>query len=557
MLLVMQRKLDGAAAPRWLFGGFPLADAASQTGIIAVGQSANLWIDGEPGRAVRQIDLRELPAELRGRPTVAQAFQFLDQPFQLGLTAQPSPPHVRVDSRSTVMVERGVAKLDTWLSYQVTRAGVFELEVGLPRGLDLDSAGPEGVVESYHWIPERPGATLPDLAQTFRILTLRLSARARDDGNFRVHLTGHKAIDPSGPVELALFQPRGAITAGGRIAVLTARNVSVDLPEANFTGGSSTDFSLAGLAPPADWPWPADRPGAIAPPTPALWLRHDGNPAFLPLQATVQPMTVHHETTIRANVQRRRIDVQQETVCHVHYGTLTRLDISIPPPIDGLWDLDGDEVATTERLKIDPDGQHRYRLTLRHEVSDAVHLKFRYRLPLEPALAPNRPTQLAIPWLTVLEGSASGPRLDVSADPGIQLDLPAQGWVRASASAAEPPGQGDGGVFTAIRRQGNTAPATLRATARALVNLPAMVASRLWLRTILGPEGRLRTIAWYRLETHDRWLSVALPAGAQWVRALVGGNALTEVEQLSDGGYRLHLPPGTQAGPVVVGLEYT
>jgi hypothetical protein len=558
VLLVTQRKLAGVDGPRWVFGGFPLANAASQTGIVAVGQSANLWIDGEPGRALRQIDLRELPAELRGRPTTAQAFQFLDQPFQLALTAQPSPPHVRVDTQSTVMVERGVAKLDCWLGYQVTRAGVFELEVGLPRGLDLDSAGPEGVVESYHWIPERPGATLPDLAQTFRVLTLRLTARARDDGSFRIHLTGHQAIDPSGRVELALFQPRGALGAGGRIAVLTARNVSVDLPEASVAGGASADFSSAGLAPPADWPWPADRPVATSSPTPALWLRHDGNTAVLPLQATVQPRTVHHETTIQASVERRRIDVLQETVCHVHYGTLTRLDIGIPPAIDGLWDLDGDEVATTERLKIDPDGQHRYRLTLRQEVNDSVRLKFRYRLPLEPALAPNRPTTLSIPWLSVLEGSASGPKLEVSADPGIQLEPAARGWMRAAnPTPAEPSGLGEAGGFTLIRTQGSAAPATLLATARALASLPALVASRLWLRSILGPEGRLRTIAWYRLEIHDRWLSIALPGGAQWVRAIVGGNPLSEMERLSGGEYRLHLPPGTPAGPVVVGLEFT
>jgi hypothetical protein len=555
VVLVTQRKLPAAAQARWIFRGYPLANAPVQTGIVSISQASNLWIEAEAGRAARLVDVRELPRDFRARPTTVHALQFLDQPFQITLQAEPAPPQARVASRSTVTIDPSSAKLDSWLDYQLTRGGVFELHVRLPRGLELDEAGPESVVQSYHWLPERPGEAVPDLAQAQRILTLRLTSRARDDGNVRVHLLGHQEIDPAGRVELALFQPQGASPAGARLAVLATRNVAVDLAQGESGVLETSDFALAGGSPPGDWPWPAGK----APQTPAaLWLRHEGNPALLPLQATIQPKTVHHETTLSASIERRRIDVVQETVCHVHYGALTHVDIAVPPAIEGLWDLDGDEVAARESLRIDADGQHRYRLTLRREVTDNVRLKFRYRLPLEPPIASTRVTQLSIPWLTVLEGRAAGPRLEVLADPGIQVESDASGWVRSQGGqSAGPRDAGEGSGFTLTRAQGSAGAVTLRATARALVSLPSIVASRLWMRTIFGADGLMRTLAWYRLDAYERSFSVVLPPGAQWVRAFAGGNPLTDVEQLPGGTYRLHLPTVASGSGVVVGLEFT
>src|SRR5262249_28349705 len=247
----------------------------------------------------------------------------------------------------------------------------------------------------------------------------------------------------------------------------------------------------AALRPPDDWPWPSGRSPSIAP---ALWLRYDGSPAGLPLRASVQPRTVHHETTVTAQVERRWVDVLQETVCHVHYGTLTRLDVSVPRSVSGIWDLEGDAVATRQPLKLDPDGRQRYRLTLSREVAGTLRLRFRFRIPLEGALAPGRPTRLEIPWLRVLEGSTSPPQVKVAADIEIDLEPEGRGWVRAQGD--EPPaGTPDGGPpvrFTRIGSEAGDGPAVVIAEARALMPLPHLVASRLWLRTIEGPEGELR-----------------------------------------------------------------
>jgi hypothetical protein len=283
----------------------------------------------------------------------------------------------------------------------------------------------------------------------------------------------------------------------------------------------------------------------------------------LPLQVSVQPRTVHHETTIAARIDRRRLDVQQDTTCHVRYGTLTRVDVAIPAAIEGLWELDGDEVASRERMKVEPDGQHRYRLIVRREVADTLRLRFRYRLPVDLGQAADQPAVVPISWIRVLEGSAAAPQVKVTAEPGIGISLAADGGGWALSPADEVTGSSlDSGQATSLilLHPGSSlpsAPPTVIAKARALAVLPAVVASRLWLRTVVGAEGELRTSAWYRLEGHEATLSFGLPARAVLIRARVGGEAVSELERLPSGAYRLRFPQGTPTGAVVVGLEFT
>lgn len=556
LLLVTRRPLAPGTGASCLFRGFPLEGAVTQSGVVAVGQGADLWIEGDSRRGLRQIDLRELPSELRSRPSTVQAYQFLEQPFELGLNATPSPPHVRVDSQSTVTIGPGLARLETNLDYHVTRGRVYELKVGLPAGLDLESAGPEEVVASYQWTPETVGAAPPELSDVPRVLSLRLSAKAREAGTFRINLAGRQSIEPSRPFNLGLFQPRSAVSGGGRIAVSTARNVSVDLAPVE-TGRDGAEFTSAGHEPPANWAWPQGHSAADRPPV--LWLQHGGAPSALPLRVVVQPRTVHHETTVSARLDRRRLDVVQDTVCHVHHGTLNRVDVSVPPSVEGLWNPDGDEVLTREPLKLDPDGQHRYRLTLRREMGETFRLRFRYRILLENALVPDHPTRILIPWLRVLEGTDAVPKIKVTADPGVGLRTEGTGWATSGSEelGGTPTDDKDLDTLTLIRSQpGSSTPAVI-ATARSIETLPSQVASRLLVRAVMGAEGMLRTSAWFRFELHDPVLSFGLPRDAELARVRVGGEAVTEVERLGSGGYRLRLPARSSNGPLIVSLEYS
>jgi hypothetical protein len=556
-----------AASPPLLFGGFALINAREQSGAIGIAQSGNLWVGGIPGRGLRRIDPRtELPPDLRTRPATTLAYAFADQPFELGLRIEPSPPLVRTESRSTLMLDARAAHLDTWIDYQPAHGRLFDLSLGLPDGLELESAGPREVVE----------AAQHDAAATSgtggrRTVILRLTPQAQEAGAFSIHLTGRQMLDPARPVDLALFQPLDATSGGGRIAVLAPRNLTLDVRD----DGSSGAFGRDHQEPPADWPWPSPSPGgrpsdtSAIPPTLALWLRHDGRPPALPLLLTVHNRAVTYRTNLSVQVDRRWLSIEQETEYTISFGSLDHVDVAVPAPLQGHWELESGDVRRRSDLGGTAAGDLLVRLDLGKEVSDRLRLKFRIRRPLSPRPGPERPLAVEVPWLRPVEGRALPIQVRVASESGVDLEPRGVGWTRLVDDEAVAASSVEGAQrlrFLLVSDSPESTPLTLVATAQPVATLPPLVASRLWIRTIQGPHYDLQTTAVYLVESHPATIAVALPAGAEWVRARIGDTMVRHVEQLPrSAGYRLTFPdrgePGAGAGPapgpVAVTLEYT
>ena len=53
------------------------------------------------------------------------------------------------------------ARLDTWVVYRSGRGRLFELNLRMPRGLELESVGPDDVVESSRVAAEAAGSGAP------------------------------------------------------------------------------------------------------------------------------------------------------------------------------------------------------------------------------------------------------------------------------------------------------------------------------------------------------------------------------------------------------------
>ena len=546
LTVTTRRALSPESATRLTYRGVPLLNVVSQSGVLAISQSGgDPWVSASPGRGLRSIDPRtELPAGLRARPSIVLAYQFVEQPFELGLQVDPSPPWVRVESRTTVFVEGRRARVDAVFDYSVSRGRVFEIRVSLPEGLTIDAVGPEAVVAASEILAAAvPGGR--------RVLAVRLASRASEDGRFTLRLTGRQAIAVGKESEVGLALPVDSQSRGGLLAVLAARDVSVALG-ANPSGAPS-EFSPAGQDVPASWPWPSEVDPLAR--SPVLWLRHDDAPHAIAMNVSTLEHIVREETTLDARIERKRIDVRQETVLRTRHGTLTRVDVAVPPGLDGLWEMEGAEVVRRDPLEPGPDGSTRYRLTLGRSAPDLARLRIRIRLPLATALEPDRATRLAIPQLTILDAETSPARVRVGAEDGIDLDGDGPGW--SDPKDAGPPTVREPGPPWRIERAAS-GPARVIATAHAFASLPRVVASRLAMRSASDPEGGLRTTATYRLEAHQGSLVVSLPEGADLVRARVGSEAVAEVERVAESArvYRIRLPADVP-GPLVVTLDYT
>ena len=272
LTLTTKRPIASSGTVRLALQGYSFDEAKVQTGMIAIARVGPLFLNPTPGRGLRRIDPRtELPDNLRNRAETVLAFEFNDQPFELGLSVEPAPPRLRVDSRTTITLDPRSARLLTRLECKTSQGRVFEVQAVLPKGLEFEGAEPLESVESAQLVPLDPNAGVG--VDVPRVLTIVLTHRAREsEEGFTILLKGWSPIDPSKPISLPLFQPIVHSSMSERLAIVTDRNVSVDL---GSVGDEPSAFRVDWGPPPADWIWPARRPG---PEQGLIWLRCDSNP---------------------------------------------------------------------------------------------------------------------------------------------------------------------------------------------------------------------------------------------------------------------------------------
>lgn len=548
-----RRALAGEKTPRWDFRGYSIENAAEQRGVLAINQGDGLWIEGEPGRELRRIDPRaDLPDHAKGTATVL-AYQFLDQPFELRIRVASSPPRVRASSRTAVTIEAGRVRVDAWFEYQLTRGKTFEAKIEVPPGLEIESVGPDDEIESSRAlsIDERSGRNPRGNDYGSRVLAARLRKKIREGGTFRLHLVGLGPLDPSG--RIGLFRPLDAIAAGGGIVVFAGRGLVVDL---NEDDPARAAFILTAPRLSTDWPAAERTAGG---PVAALWLRHETDPDLLPLRVTYQTRTVHHETALALRIETTGIEGRQETICHVHHGMLTHLDVAIPRSIEGLWETEGLEISARSRHGEEADGSIRYRLTLAREAVETARLRFRYRLALAPGLSERTATEIEAPWIRLLEGVGGPLKFSVSANPEIELDPRGGGWRKpVEESSANEMDFGSIPRFEATVPATATHAPTIAAKIAPRAELPKLIASRVWLRTTLSGDGGARTTVWYRFEKHDGSFSFSLPEGAIPLRAIDPENSSSPaVDRLENPGcFRVRFAAGARTVPKTVGIDF-
>ena len=424
------------------------------------------------------------------------------------------------------------------------------MSIALPRGLELESVGPSELVESSKIVSEGSDGV--------RLLNVLVTSKARERSSFSIALTGRQRIDPAKPVAVGLFQPRGTTTGGGRIAVVGDRSLTVDLPETAIGGTGLEEFRPTTNDVPSDWPWPSDRSAAGAGEVAALWLRHDGNPAALPLRIGVHPRQSSHRTSLFVELERNRIEIRQETIASVRFGGLSSLEILVPPSLQTHWELDAEEVSNREDLGLDSSGDRIVRLRFAREVTDKVRLRFISRLPLTRPLDAKTWSEVTVPWIRIRGGTTEPIQATFATEPAIDLQAPAAGWELLTVDGSLSNDRNK--PLTRLSFAGNdphVSDLRVNAKARPVVALPSLVIPRLWIRTVQGPENQLRTTARCWVETTNSSLSVALPPGGELIRARAGDKPLADYETVPQaGGYLLRLPNRSASSPVFVEIEY-
>ncbi len=546
LVMETRRPLSKGAGKTLIFSGYPLTNASEQSGMIAITQSENLWVDLVHIQGLRRIDPRGLPSALLAQPGTSIALQFLDQPFRLELGVEDAPPLYRADSTTKLTFEADQVRNETTIDVQRVRGRLFEIEIGVSPELKVPTAGPADLIESTTPTARNGAAGAPP-AHSERILKLRLTALGRDQKSLSLKLVGLQDAPTSGEARLGLFTPRGAVSTTASFSLYTGRDLTVEsLDEPLFHAAPREASTVDGK--------PLSDVFGVAEP-PSLRLQSTRNPSALKVRLEHHPLGITHETKVSAQVDRLGVEVRQESAVQVRFGAVRSLIVRVPPRASSRWTVSAKEAITRESLGAAKDGARRFRLTFDRPIVDASTLAFRYRLPLGRSLDSAEPTSFAIPAFQIEEGTAGDCVFDLTPDPNVTLTTSDPSWSRVQ--DADLPGTASTLRFRLI--PGATAPNGLNVAAELVesVPLPRLVVSRALLAATLGFDDDLRVHAWYALDAHPASLSLSLPEGARWIRARVDGRAVNEIEPMDEeSSYRFNLPADSPGKSIVVELEY-
>ena len=521
VMLATRRAL--ADAPRenatrpLVFRGFAWQGAASQSGMIGVATEADIWVDGIVGPRLRPVDPRtELSEELRTRPMTALAYRFVDQPFQLELRAEPTPPRLSVENRTTIVLGETSTQVESRLAARVARGRPLELQVFCPAGLEVASVGPTSSVASWraeYAKPEEDG----------RLLTVRLTDPAREAGSFTLVLGGRSRPVVPGPASVPIFRPTGVDGPGVRVAVASRRGLTVEPLSGHGVGTVPDD----------DWTWPAGLDPALA--ASATFFATTPSPSAIAFEVSRRTRQPRTDSTSKVRVGSDHAEFDQEIVLNEDFEGARRLDVVFPKSQRGDWTVEVFGRPRTESVEI---GSTSAEGVTRVEFSRPLGPSPRIRIRGQIDRPPGNPSPWSFPSPIAEVSDPGCPmtsistcRLQLFADPVVSLDFDPSGWRREPDEAsgeASPPANAS---FIGPREAAGASPVIL-ATTRRRANVPGLVASRLWLTTDLTSEVPASTTARYRVVVHPGIFRFSLPAGARLIRATRGERAVDEVESL-------------------------
>ncbi len=552
-----RRSFKNPALQKGSFSGFPVTGAKEQTGFIGVIQSPNLWVDPVLARGARQIDPRELPTDLRARPSTNLAFEFREQPFQLDFLVEPLPPLVKADSKTSFWIDSERARSETTIDFSWVRGRLFDLELSIPASVQIVSIGPPAVVELSSQSGEEPRAVGAGVGagEPARKLKIRLTPSARDQNKVTVKVQGLEPVPPAGLAKLGLITPLHATSVAASYELVAESGLVLELEdESGRIRRSNEPAAQVARSGTREGPSPGlSGDGGFSP----LLLSSDGIANELPVRITRHARTVTHDAEISAQVSRRSIEVIQQTNLAVHFGELGSLEIRVPAAIADRWELIDKEIVERLELGRDPSGSRRYRLSFERPVLDKRTLQFRYRLPLVPNLDARQSREIVLPGIMVKEGTAGPTKVGLSLGAEIVLEASDPSWLRVAEDVI-PQASDKGPVQTFIQEvpDGALHPFSFKVVACETVPMPPVLVPRLLIKTTLAEDGsRDRVGCW--VESHGTDLAFSIPAGARWLGARVDGRIIEQVDyDPAHFQYRLRFPSDLGSRPALVEFEY-
>jgi hypothetical protein len=491
-----------------------------RTGLIGLTASRRRLVSVKNVVNLARVDTGRLPGHLHNQPGVT-AYRFIAADYSGTIAIETALPRITVNQRWMLGVESDRLELRANIHYKVERTGVFELTMNLPDPWQIDSVGPDQLVDDHQ------------LTGSGQARILHVLLKAEKTGEFDLQLTAHaERPQPELPVDfsLPLADAENLQLYQGQLTLLLADQLRAEVQQLQ-------QLQAIPLGQTQRW--------AELSPVMAFEFRaiDRAQPAGAQFKIAVKPPQVSAVVHRLVNIQRG--SVEQEAVVHyrVRYAPIDTFYLKMPQALaDAGVQITGSNIKEKPRIEQLPPDQRTdgepadaeavewayYKIVLQSKHLGDYRLSVRHRrsfqpgqlgqpttVDVEPILAAGKLSDqyghIAIAKAEMLAVGEPQVTNLMSADPGSAADLPWEDH-RSVASLAfkynAPPFE-------------LSLPIVLQKEALVFTTIvTGVVVEQVWAR-----DGVLNTHAAFMLQTGkgDR-LPVTLPDGAELTAVLLNGD---------------------------------
>ena len=184
-----------------------LLDVARERGHLALSAYSGIKIEPVAPENIMQIDVSDLPEARRAGAELA--FRYLKHPYKLAIAISKVEAEVAAAVHTTMEVNEKRVDITSALQYDIRKAGIFQLQVALPKGFRL--LGCDGqAIDDWKVADPSPAPGAP---------TLAVSLKQRTQGSYTLRLTGKQDVESLADLPMPVFKALGAEKETGFIAV--------------------------------------------------------------------------------------------------------------------------------------------------------------------------------------------------------------------------------------------------------------------------------------------------------------------------------------------------
>ncbi|MFU8894675.1 MAG: hypothetical protein ACNA8L_13725, partial [Luteolibacter sp.] len=523
-------------------------DAAEDVGQLAIAFGSDTQPENVTPAGLSRINPEDpgpdlLPRDAKEEPiaTVREAFRFGQADASLALRVAPVAPEIRSEIWQLVSLGEDRLLISTDVGVEITRAGLFRIELEIPASLEIESVtGPA----LGHWA-ERTGEN------NRRILTLHLSGRTIGQQNFAITLAGPApaATGDGAPWSVPRVTVIDTARETGVITVVPERGLQTRV--ANRRNLSQIDpRELAGATHASARA--AVRPGALA------WRMLQADWALDLAIDRLDPWvtaSVFHDATLREGQISERLSITWKIENAAIKSTRIRLP-GLDDATAATVRATGPAVADLVRLT-DTDEPDLWEIRFQRGIAGETTAEIEYQrlIPETATTATLTPAELpGARQTTTFVAVRAGGRLDITAP-----DAP-RGWQRtdwAVVRAALGRRIGDAPPRFAFRVADAEAPLTIQLRRHQLAELRRLRVTSGLLTTLLAPDGAsLTAVSLDMAATVKTTLRLRLPDGAELFNVFVNEEGAPLVRE--GDAWLFHVSPSPDAArPANVRFVYS